>query len=273
MNTHPHKILVVDDEPGFSTMVAQVLNRIGGLEVHAATSKQDALTLLKQQDYDVIMTDIVMEDTDAGVELLEIAKQQSSEPIVILMTGNATVENAVAALRRDADDFLIKPSSVDEIRTTVVNALKRRDEIVTRRELLANIANTLQALSGGVNEVPLRPASATDLTPGDSDRYIVVGTLKVDLHTHQVWDGDGAIDLTPTQFAILATLARAGGRALTFDEIISTVQGYAAERDEARDLLRPHIRQLRLRLGKAAIYVRNVRGFGYYLAETESEGG
>ncbi len=122
MSITPRQVLVVDDEPGIRTMIRQVLDRVGELEVHEAASKHDAIALLKQRQYDLILTDVVMEDSNAGVELLELAKQQASEPIVILMTGNATVENAVAALRLGADNYLIKPASLNEIRTTVVRA-------------------------------------------------------------------------------------------------------------------------------------------------------
>jgi DNA-binding response OmpR family regulator len=79
--------------------------------------------------------------------------------------------------------------------------------------------------------------------------------------------GDTLLDLTPTEFAIMRTLAQAGGRALSFDEIVSDVHGYQADRDEARHLLASHIRNLRRKLGDAAEYLHNVRGVGYYLGE------
>jgi DNA-binding response OmpR family regulator len=62
-------------------------------------------------------------------------------------------------------------------------------------------------------------------------------------------------------------LAQASGRTLSFDEIVSEVHGYQADRDEARHLLASHIRNLRRKLGSAADYLHNVRGVGYYLGE------
>jgi DNA-binding response OmpR family regulator len=265
MGSPPRLILVVDDEASIRQAIHQVLDQLSELEVHTAASKQEATAMLERRTYDLILTDVVLEETGAGVELLQTVKERSPDTVVILLTGNASVDTAVAALRLGADNFLIKPSSSKEIQSSVINALKRRDEIIRQRELLANIANTLQALSAGAGDAPAPPQ-----TQGESKtngRYLVVGPLKVDTHTHQVSVGGQEIDLTPTEFSIVCTLAQARGRALTFDEIISTVHGYEVDRDEARDLVRPHIRHIRFKLGDAGRYLHNVRGFGYYLAE------
>jgi DNA-binding response OmpR family regulator len=265
MRSPPHFILVVDDEASVREAIQQVLNQLSEIEVHMAASKQEAIVMLDQHKYDLLLADVVMEDTTAGLALLEIVKQCTSETSVILLTGNATVDIAVAALRLGAEDFLIKPSSAKEIKMRVLDALKRRDEIVKQRELLTNIADTLHALSGGASEIRLQqntqPASASD------GRYLIIGALTLDQHTHQVIVHGNAIDITPTEYAILRALGDARGRALAFDEIIGTVHGYNVERDEARDMVRPHIRNLRLKLGNASKYLHNVRGYGYYLAQ------
>src|SRR5690242_172619 len=117
------RILVVDDEVDIRAMVAQALGRIAGYQVREATSKADALSLLQSQPFDLVLTDLAMEHQNSGVELLQAVKQQSPATIVILLTGYATVESAVAALRLGADDYLIKPSSIHELRDSVVNAL------------------------------------------------------------------------------------------------------------------------------------------------------
>ena len=93
----------------------------------------------------------------------------------------------------------------------------------------------------------------------------MIGDLTLDLHTYQATVGKDLLDLTPTEFAILRTLAQAGGRTLSFDEIVGEVHGYHADREEARHLLASHIRNLRRKLGSAAEYLHNVRGVGYYL--------
>ncbi len=158
-------------------------------------------------------------------------------------------------------NYIVKPSSLRELRESVVDALARRDEAVKQRELLANIATTLQALSA-----PASAARGPDSAPPAEQRYLIIADLKLDLHTYQASIGNGILDLTATEFAIMRTLAEAGGRTLSFDEIVAEVHGYQANRDEARHLLASHIRNLRRKLGAAAEYLHNVRGVGYYLA-------
>src|SRR5688500_13082896 len=70
-------ILVVDDEEDIRTMVSQALARLPGYEVHAATSKADAVTILSRQIYDLILTDLSMETASSGVELLQEVKQRA----------------------------------------------------------------------------------------------------------------------------------------------------------------------------------------------------
>lgn len=262
MSTQPHLILVVDDEDDIRSMVGQALSRLPGYEVHEAVSKANALELLGQRTFDLVLTDLSMEHANAGVELLEAVKERTPETIVILLTGYATLESAIAALRLGAENYIVKPSSLRELRESVVDALARRDEAVKQRELLANIATTLQALSA-----PASPARGHDpAAPPTEQRYLIIADLKLDLHTYQASIGDGILDLTATEFAIMRTLAEAGGRTLSFDEIVAEVHGYQANRDEARHLLASHIRNLRRKLGAAAEYLHNVRGVGYYLA-------
>jgi DNA-binding response OmpR family regulator len=263
MSIQTHLILVVDDEADIRAMVGQALGRLPGYEVHEATSTVDALVLIRQRNFDLILTDLSMEHANAGVELLQAAKERSPETIVILLTGYATLESAIAALRLGADDYLVKPSSIRELRESVTNALARRAEAVKQRELLANIATTLQALS-----VPAGPVRTSEPVASEKgDRYLTIADLKLDLHTYQAMVGKEVLDLTPTEFAIMRTLAQAGGRTLSFDEIVAEVHGYQANRDESRHLLASHIRNLRRKLGTAAEYLHNVRGVGYYLAQ------
>ena len=263
MTAAEHSILIVDDEADIRSMVAQALGRLQGYEICEATGLADALVQLERQPFDLVLTDLSMEHPDAGVELLKAIKQRLPDTIVILLTGYATLESAIAALRLGAENYLMKPSSVRELRASVVSALERRAEAVRQRELLANIASTLQALS---SPRPPEPSPAPPPAPS-SGRYLAVGRLRLDLHTYQASVGQEVLDLTPTEFAIIRTLAQANGRALPFDEIVAEVHGYEADHDEARHLLATHIRNLRRKLGDAAEYIHNVRGVGYYLGE------
>ena len=260
MSTQPHLILVVDDEVDIRSMVGQALSRLPGYEVHEAVSKAHALELLDQRTFDLVLSDLSMEHANAGIELLQAVKERSPETIVILLTGYATLESAIAALRLGAENYIVKPSSLRELRESVVDALAQRSAAVKQREVLANIATTLQALSA-----PASSARSVS-SPATEERYLVIADLRLDLHTYQASVGDEDLDLTATEFAIMRTLAAVGGRTLSFDEIVAEVHGYQVNRDEARHLLASHIRNLRRKLGAAADYLHNVRGVGYYLA-------
>lgn len=178
MTTPEHLILIVDDEADIRSMVAQALGRLSGYRIHEASSLADALGLLDRHTFDLVLTDLSMEHPNAGVELLQAVKQRAPDTIVILLTGYATLESAIAALRLGAENYLMKPSSVRELRENVVSALERRAETIRQRELLANIATTLQALSSpiGVSPRPAEPALPSP-APVDAGRYLTIGRL------------------------------------------------------------------------------------------------
>lgn len=116
-----HQMLVVDDEKMTRMNLEHVLTK-DGYRVHTASSGQEALDLLEAHDYDVILTDLKMENVD-GMGVLERAKQKDPSTEVIIITGYATVPTAVEAMRKGSHHFLAKPLKLDEIRATVKRAL------------------------------------------------------------------------------------------------------------------------------------------------------
>jgi signal transduction histidine kinase len=118
------KILVVDDEQSVATTIKAIL-QLDGNEVTAVTSGKEALDLLKAQEFDVVLTDLRLDDLD-GVEILRETQKLWPDTVSIMLTGYASLESAVTALRSGAYDYLIKPSDVDELRATVGRALERR---------------------------------------------------------------------------------------------------------------------------------------------------
>jgi signal transduction histidine kinase len=118
------KILVVDDEQSVATTIKAIL-QLDGNEVTAVTSGREALDLLKEHEFDVVLTDLRLDDLD-GVEILRETQKLWPDTVSIMLTGYASLESAVTALRSGAYDYLIKPSDVDELRATVGRALERR---------------------------------------------------------------------------------------------------------------------------------------------------
>jgi DNA-binding NtrC family response regulator len=120
-------ILVVDDEPAIQDILTWSL-AAEGYRVATAGSGEEALTRVAEQDFDVIVTDIVMPGLN-GLDLLERSRVLNPRASVIVMTAYAALETAVTALRRGACDYLEKPFSVDVLKERVHRLLQHRETI------------------------------------------------------------------------------------------------------------------------------------------------
>jgi DNA-binding NtrC family response regulator len=120
-------ILVVDDEPAIQDILTWSLEA-EGYNVATAASGEEALTRFAEQDFDVIVTDIVMPGLN-GLDLLERSRVLNPRASVIVMTAYAALETAITALRRGASDYLEKPFSVEVLKQRVQRLLQYRDTI------------------------------------------------------------------------------------------------------------------------------------------------
>jgi DNA-binding NtrC family response regulator len=116
------KILIVEDDPHMSTLLASILSRLDA-EVVATNKAQSALDCLESEEVAVVVTDLKMPMID-GIEVLKFAKKCNAFTQVIMITGYATVESAVEALKSGAYDYLRKPFEPKEIRHVVQRALE-----------------------------------------------------------------------------------------------------------------------------------------------------
>ena len=207
MNNEAAHILVVDDEGAIRYSVSKTLQRVG-YTVHEAASGEEALEMMKKDDYDVVLTDIRMPGL-TGVELLKRIKEVAPDAIVILMTGYASLGTAVESLRLGAHDYLIKPSSSQDIRQSVAKGVERAQNLKRRRALLDAIRNNVFELARADVEPPAttyEPSSyPSDIqrTEGSaiselSDSNMTLGPLTIYPGRYQISVGDQPIDLTPT---------------------------------------------------------------------------
>ena len=131
------RILVVDDEKDICRAL-EFLLRGEGYDVKTALSGEEAVEVLKKEDFDVVLTDLKMDKLD-GIGVLEEAKRINPETAVVLMTAYASVESAVDAMKKGAADYIVKPFINEEIRLTVRRLLEqmqlRSENIALRREL------------------------------------------------------------------------------------------------------------------------------------------
>lgn len=120
------KILVIDDDTSFCIMLKTFLQK-KGYDVTNAFNAEEARELLKNQVYDVVLTDIRLPDSD-GLEILKTVKEIAFATQVILMTGYTDIKTAVRAMKIGAYDYVGKPINPDEILHTIEQALKKTDE-------------------------------------------------------------------------------------------------------------------------------------------------
>src|SRR5262245_30362079 len=119
-----HSILVVDDERSIRVGLKGLLSK-EGYEVTVAENGNDALRLLTNQEYDLVLTDLRMAGLD-GLGLLKKIKEQYPDTLVIMMTAYGSEKIAVEAMKAGARDYLVKPFDNDEVKILVHQALEQR---------------------------------------------------------------------------------------------------------------------------------------------------
>lgn len=229
MEASSERILVVDDDADTCAMLQDVLSE-EGYTVDWCLSGEEARVLLEQDRFDLVLADIKMPRI-SGIELLQEVRDRCLDVRFILMTAYASLDTAIQALRGDADDYLIKPFSLPELRQRVRQALLGEQE------------------AEGVT------------------RY---RDLRVDTNARRIWLGSHEVDLTRQEFDVLACLAERPRCTVSWQELMRKVWGYSEPTRADVGTLRSCIRRLRQKLGDNAReprYIINRWGEGYRLGE------
>ena len=225
-------VLIVDDEPGLVRALSAAL-RARGHAVTTAATGAEAMNVVVEQSPAVIILDLGLPDVD-GIEVCRRIRGWSDVPIIVL-TAAGSEASKVEALDEGANDYVTKPFSTPE--------------------LLARV------------RVALRHHSRTRTT--EPEAVLRVGDIEVDVPRHRVRVGGTEIDLTPKEFAFLATLARAPGRVLTHRTLLHAVWG--PEYGRETQYLRVYASQLRKKLNDDTENPRLVTepGVGYRLVDRD----
>lgn len=256
-----HSILVVDDETTTRISLAELL-RLEGYDVTIAASGEEALEIINQNPpFDLMVLDIKMPGMD-GLQLTEVVQHRSPETVIILLTAFGTLETAIQALRRGAHDYLLKPCPVSQILESVHKGLQKHYQERQRRELVSRLEQTLSELRAiEKSDSPLPPPSSPS-----AERYLEVQDVRLDRERHLVWVGSRPIDLTPTEFKLLAYLMGHADQICSPQQLVRQAQGYETDPWGARAIVRVHIRRLRRKLEPDPThprYIVNMRGVGY----------
>lgn len=130
----PGRILVVEDEPGVLVTIQAIL-QMEGYEVQGVANGRDALNMVRTQAFDLILTDLRLGNDD-GLDVLAELRRLAPDTVAIVLTGYASLESAIEAMRQGAYDYLAKPTDVEELKLTVARALERQR---LQRELAARV--------------------------------------------------------------------------------------------------------------------------------------
>jgi diguanylate cyclase (GGDEF)-like protein/PAS domain S-box-containing protein len=118
------RVLIVDDEPLLAESIQGIL-ALQGYDLQIALSGQAAISEIRRQQYDLVLLDLHMQDMH-GIQVLDYIRERSLEPLVIVVSGDSSIDAAISALRAGAHDFLRKPYQPEELLRRVENSLKRR---------------------------------------------------------------------------------------------------------------------------------------------------
>lgn len=258
------KILVVDDEEVTRLSLAEILS-LEGYQVASASSGEEALQKLEKEAFDLVLADLVMKEVD-GLQVMEAAKKLSPDTVVIMLTAYGTLESAIQAMRQGAYDYLIKPCGAQEIVASVESGLAEQRQERRRQELMSRVEEMLRALKAEEDETPTSVSRGDQLT---RVRFLQSGGIIVDLQKHIATLHGQLLNLTPTEFRLLACLMGKADQVLSCQELVREVQNYDCDEREARDIIRVHIRRLRQKMEPDPAnpqYILNVRGVGYTFA-------
>jgi DNA-binding response OmpR family regulator len=226
----PQTVLVVDDEPRIAAIAADYL-RHAGYSVLTAGDGAEALALARSKRPDLVVLDLGLPRL-GGLEVARTLRAETAVPIVML-TARVEESDRLLGLEIGADDYITKPFSP--------------------RELVARVKAVLRRSEKG---------AATD-------GLLRLGDLTLDTSRLTVTRGAAAIDLTPTEFQLLATLARRPGRVFTRAQLLDAVRGDAGESfDRAIDA---HVKNVRRKIEpdtRNPRYILTVYGVGYKAAES-----
>ena len=225
----PKTILVVDDEPQIAQIAGDYL-RHGGFDVITAANGVDALSLARARRPDLVVLDLGLPKLD-GVEVAKTLRREGDVPIIML-TARIEESDRLAGLELGADDYITKPFSPRELVARVKSVLRRVD-----------------AAGAG----------------GDVFRR---GDLTIDATRMAVTRGNDPIELTGTEFQLLAALARQPGRIFTRAQLLDAVRGTDVESFERA--IDTHVKNIRRKLEpdpRNPRYILTVYGMGYKFAE------
>ncbi|HEY8979504.1 MAG TPA: response regulator transcription factor [Streptomyces sp.] len=232
----PHRLLVVEDDPGIRMLLESVL-RLSGYAVLGAATGREALREVDERRPDLVLLDIMLPDLD-GVEVTRRLRASGVRTPVLFLTARGELADRIAGLSAGGDDYVPKPFSIEEVLLRIRAILRRTSP-------------------GG---------------PDGTDAGILrFADLELDEGAHEVRRAGEYVPLSPTEFNLLAYLMENTGRVLSKNKILNQVWGY----DFAGDgrIVETYIKYLRHKIDRFdPPLLHTVRGVGYCLRLPQGHG-
>jgi DNA-binding NtrC family response regulator len=138
------KILIIEDELSIRNVLKNIISDENkSYEVDEAANGRDGIEMIKNKDYDLVMTDIKMPGLD-GMEVLEMIKMMKPETSVVMISGHGDIQTAVESIKKGAFDFISKPPDLNRLLSTVRNALDKTNLVVENKQLKKKIAKRFE---------------------------------------------------------------------------------------------------------------------------------
>ncbi|MCC7161256.1 MAG: response regulator transcription factor [Anaerolineae bacterium] len=249
-------ILVVDDHPSIQITIGDALKE-HGYQVMAVSNGAAALSACKTRHFDLALIDLRMPGSMDGISLLKQLRQNYGHMALIVLTGYATLDSAITALREHASDFLIKPASLDQVLASVERALSHTRAENQRHQIVSQLEQMLHEYGRENGATPMPSLLTNDPS---------LPRLRLDSKKRVAYRNARTLELTPTEFDLLEFLMQQRDRVVTAHELVRAVHGYDLIESEARPLIRVHIQRLRKKIEDnpdKPQYIQNVRSKGY----------
>ena len=224
-----YKILIADDEELIRALIAKYA-KFEGYETEEARDGMEAVRKCAEENFDIVIMDIMMPELDGFSAVREIRKK--SDVPVIMLSARGEEYDKINGFECGADDYVVKPFSPKELMLRIEAVLKR---------------------TGCANS-----SAAGENTPHD---VFEIGPLRCDITGRIVYVDGKRIDMSPKEYDLLFYMIRNRNIALSREKLITEVWGYDYYGDERT--LDTHIKLLRRSLGDAAKYIVTLRGVGY----------
>lgn len=263
------RLLIVDDEVHVRSAIARALG-LAGYHVEMAANGNEALTLLEHLSFDLMLLDILMPGMK-GTEVLHRARELNPDLLIIVLTGNATLESAIAAIKSSAADYLLKPTSIHGIIDAITKALQKRAAKAQKERLNDVLDSVMDPDQQSEIAAPL-----SSFASGSWNQLVYVHPLRLDRSKRVVKFVNGALPevvLSKGETAVLGSLMEYSDKVLSCQQLVQASWGYELDPIESESIIRPYISRLRSKIevdAKKPALIRTVRRRGYQFVATKS---